>query len=295
MRKDITFTSKGLYCSGWLFAPEALQGQKAPTIVMGHGFTGVKEMGLADFAERFAAAGFVTLVFDYRYFGESEGEPRSQLFPIEQVEDFRNAVTWVSDQPEVDPQRIGLWGTSYGGGVATYVATFDKRIKAVVAQVASTISPENRRAMNPERWDSVGEFLLRDRIERYRTGAVNYMKVVAPEGEPCVLPGQETYEEFMALVPPESSWRNQITLESLEKIREFDPVSLIHLMAPTALLLIPAEKDALLPIDAVKAAYQKAQEPKDIIVLPIKHFDIYREPWLSKAADAAIDWFKKYL
>ena len=97
MRKDITFTSKGLYCSGWLFAPEALQGQKAPTIVMGHGFTGVKEMGLADFAERFAAAGFVTLVFDYRYFGESEGEPRSQLFPIEQVEDFRNAVTWVSD------------------------------------------------------------------------------------------------------------------------------------------------------------------------------------------------------
>jgi len=141
----------------------------------------------------------------------------------------------------------------------------------------------------------VGEFLLRDRIERYRTGAVNYMKVVAPEGEPCVLPGQEIYEEFMALVPPESTWRNQITLESLEKIREFDPVSLIHLMAPTALLLIPAEKDALLPIDAVKAAYQKAQEPKDIIVLSIKHFDIYREPWLSKAADAAIDWFKKYL
>ena len=72
-------------------------------------------------------------------------------------------------------------------------------------------------------------------------------------------------------------------------------VSLIHLMAPTALLLIPAEKDTLLPIDAVKAAYQKAQEPKAIIVLSFKHFDIYREPWLSKAADAAIDWFKKYL
>jgi dienelactone hydrolase len=133
MRKDIMFTSKGLHCRGWLFVPEGLQGRKAPTIVMGHGFTGVKEMGLANFAERFAAAGFVTLVFDYRYFGESEGEPRSQLFPLEQVEDFRNAVTWVSDQPEVDPQRIGLWGTSYGGGIATYVATFDKRIKAVVA------------------------------------------------------------------------------------------------------------------------------------------------------------------
>jgi dienelactone hydrolase len=64
----------------------------------------------------------------FRYFGDSEGEPRSQLFPLHQVEDVRNAITWLSSQPEVDPQRIGIWGTSYGGGI---VVTFDRRIRAV--------------------------------------------------------------------------------------------------------------------------------------------------------------------
>ncbi len=296
MRKDITFTSKGLRCSGWLYVPDDLEaGQEAPAVVMAHGFTGVKEQGLSDFAERFVAAGFVTLVFDYRYFGDSEGEPRSQVFPLEMVEDYRNAITWVSDQPEVDPQRLGIWGTSYSGGLVLYVGTFDKRVKAVVAQVPSTLNPESRRAMDPEKWDSVNEFLLLDRIERYKTGVVNYMKVVAPEREPCVLPGKEAYEGYMAIKELGPNWRNQVTLESLEKIREFDPVSLVHLMAPTALLLIPAEKDGLIPLDAVKATYEKAREPKAISILPIRHFDIYNDPWLSKAAGAAIDWFEQYL
>lgn len=296
MRKNITFTSKSLSCRGWLYVPDDLtQGQKAPTIVMAHGFTGVKEMILPDFAERFAAAGFVTLAFDYRYFGDSEGEPRSQLFPLYQVEDVRNAITWVSGQPEVDPQRIGLWGTSYGGGIVVYTATFDRRVKAVVAQVPATINPEFRRAIDPEGWDARDAFCLRDRIERYKTGAVNYMKVVAPEGEPCVLPGKETYEGYMTLAETSPNWRNQVTIESLEKIREFDPVTMVHWVAPTALLLIPAEKDSLLPVDAVKETYERAREPKALSVLPIEHFEIYDEPWFSKAAGAAIDWFEKYL
>ncbi len=296
MRKNITFFSKGLRCSGWLFVPDDLpEGQRAPIIVMAHGFTGVKEMFLPDFAERFSAAGFVTLAFDYRYFGDSEGEPRCQLFPLHQVEDVRNAITWASDQSEVDPQRVGVWGTSYGGGIVVYAATFDRRIKAVVAQVPSTMSLEFRRAMDPERWDSLDGFLLQDRVERYKTGAVNYLKVVAPEGEPCVFPGKEAYEAYMTLAETSPNWRNQVSVESLEKTRQFDPVSLVHWMAPTALLLIPGEKDSLIPIDAVKDTYERAQEPKDIAILPIGHFDIYEEPWLSKAAGAAIDWFEKYL
>ena len=296
MRKEITFTSKGLHCRGWLYVPDDLaEGQKAPTIVMAHGFSCVKEMMLPDFAERFAAAGFVTLAFDFRYFGDSEGEPRSQLFPLHQVEDVRNAISWVSGQPEVDPQRVGLWGTSYGGGIVVYVATFDKRVKAVVAQVPSAISLESRRARDPEGWDARDGFFLRDRIERYKTGAVNYMKVVAPEGEPCVFPGEESYEAFIGSTESSPNWRNQVTIESLEKTREFDPVSMVHWVAPTALLLIPAEKDSLIPVDAVTETYKRARKPKALSVLPIGHFEIYAEPWLSKASGAAIDWFDKYL
>jgi len=225
MRKDITFTSKGLRCSGWLYVPDDLKsGQKVAAIVTNNGLTGVKEAVLPDYAERFVAAGFVTLVFDYRFFGDSEGEPRNQVFPLEMAEDCRNAISWVSQQPEVDPRRIGIWGTSYGGALVLWVGTFDKRVKAVVAQVPGVVqSPPMRRASNPERWDRLGELLLQDRVERYKTGAVNYMKLVAPEGEPCYLQGKEAYDGYMAMKEKAPNWRNQITLESIEKMREFDP------------------------------------------------------------------------
>jgi len=262
---------------------------------MAHGFSCVKEQTLPDVAELFVAAGFVTLLFDYRFFGDSEGEPRNQLFPLEMVEDYRNAITWLSEQKEVDPQRIGIWGTSYSGGLVLYVGTFDKRVKAVVAVVPYTFSPESQRAINPEKWDIDSEFLLGDRIERYRNGVINYMKVVAPEGQPCKFPGKEAYDFFMSTQETAPNWRNQVTFESLEKMREFDPISSIRLLSPTPLLLIPAENDNFIPLDGVKATYEKALEPKAISILPIGHFDIYREPWLSKAADEAINHYKKYL
>lgn len=296
MRNDVSFDSRGLKCRGWLYLPDGIEAdEKAPTIVMAHGFSAVKEQVLPEFAECFANAGFAVLVFDYRYFGDSEGEPRCQLFPLEMVEDYRNAITWASEQPNVDPARLGIWGTSYSGGLVAYVGTFDRRVKAVVAQVPSLANAETRRAVDSDRWDSVGEFLIQDRITRYKTGSVNYMNVVAPEGEPCVLPGKETYDAFMELKDLAPNWRNQVTLESLEKIREFDTVSLIHLVAPTALLVIASEKDSLIPLETVKAAYDRAIDPKELIVLPIGHFDIYRDPWLSRAANDAVSWFRKYL
>jgi hypothetical protein len=121
------------------------------------------------------------------------------------------------------------------------------------------------------------------------------MKVVAPEGEPCILPGQENYDALTGMAAIAPNWRNEITVESLEKIREFDPVSRIHLIAPRALLVIAAEKDNLIPLEAVSRSFQKALEPKDLIVHPILHFDIYSDPWKTKAASAAINWFEEYL
>jgi len=298
MRQDITFMSQGLRCSGWLYLPNDLPvGQKIPGIVMAHGYSGVKEMYLSNFAERFVGADFVTLVFDYRYCGSSEGEPRGQLFPHEQVEDYRNAITWISDHPQVDPERIGVWGTSKSGGHVLYLAAYDKRVKAVVAQVPSVVTPETRRRRDPEQYDKLGALLMQDRIARYKTGVVNYLKVVAPEGEPCVIRTAEAYEWFMhagrSIAP---NWRNQVTVESLEKEREFDPVGPIRLIAPTPLLLIGAEYDTLVPADLVVAAYERALEPKAVLLLPCGHFDVYHiEPWLSKAAGAAVEWFTNHL
>ena len=213
MRQDISFDSKGLECRGWLYLPDDIkENEKLPAIVMAHGFSAVKEQILPEFAEQYVNAGFAALVFDYRFFGDSEGEPRCQLFPLEMVEDYRNAISWISEHPSVDPERIGIWGTSYSGGLVAYVGAIDKRAKAVVAQVPSIIDPESRRVVDPEKWDALGGFLLQDRIARYSTGKINYMKVVAPEGEPCILPGQENYDAFMEIVDIAPNWRNEVTL-----------------------------------------------------------------------------------
>ena len=296
MRRSVVFKSQGLNCAGWLFVPENLsKSQKAPALVMAHGLAAVKEQGLEPFAKQFCEAGFVTLVFDYRYFGDSEGEPRCQHFPLEMAEDYKNAVTWLQMQTEVDPQRIGVWGTSYSGGIAAHVGTVDPRVKAVVSQVPSMITPTDRQRMNPEKWTQVGEMLSRDRIERYTTGNIVYLKVVASDGSPCVLPGEESYNHYTKYGNDAPNFQNQITFESLERMREFNPVDSIHMMAPTALLVLPAENDSLLPFDAVKAAFDRADEPKEIMPMPIGHYDVYEDPWRSRAIDKSVAWYLRHL
>lgn len=102
---------------------------------MAHGFSAVKEMYLDSFAEVFAGAGLNVLVFDHRNFGASDGEPGQEIDPVAQVRDYRHAITFASGLPEVDPLRIGIWGSSYSGGHVLVVAPIDQRVKAVVSQV----------------------------------------------------------------------------------------------------------------------------------------------------------------
>ena len=97
MRQHVTFPSEGLNCAGWLYVPDDQKdGENRPAIVMAHGFSALKEMHLDNFAQKFEEAGFVVLAFDYRYFGDSEGEPRGHLIPAEQHQDYKNAITWIS-------------------------------------------------------------------------------------------------------------------------------------------------------------------------------------------------------
>ena len=296
MHRNVKFQSQGLNCAGWLFVPEKLpESQNAPALVMAHGLGAVKEQGLEPFAKQFCQAGFVTLVFDYRHFGDSEGEPRCQHFPLEMAEDYKNAITWLSIQPGVDPERIGIWGTSYSGGLVAHVGTVDPRVKAVVSQVPSMITPADRQAMNPKKWAQAGELLARDRVERYTTGKVNYLKVVAADGVPCVLPGEESYSNYTKYGDHAPNFQNQITLESLEKMREFNPVDSIQMMLPTALLVLPAENDSLLPFGAVKAAFDRAAKPKKMIPMPIGHYDVYEDPWRAQAIEKSVAWYREHL
>src|SRR4029450_6305458 len=107
MRRDIAFkTEDGVTLRGWLYLPDEATGP-VPTVVMAHGFSAVKEMYLDSFAEVFAAGGLGALVFDYRNFGASDGEPRQEIDPWQQVRDYRHAITYAQTRPEVAGARIG--------------------------------------------------------------------------------------------------------------------------------------------------------------------------------------------
>src|ERR671918_2190790 len=134
MRQDIEFDAEGVTLRGWLYLPDEATGS-VPTVVMAHGFSAVKEMYLDSYAEAFAAGGLGALVFDNRNFGASDGEPRQEIDPWAQVRDYRHAITWAQTRPEVDPDRIGVWGTSYSGGHRLVLGAIDNRVPGGVAQV----------------------------------------------------------------------------------------------------------------------------------------------------------------
>jgi fermentation-respiration switch protein FrsA (DUF1100 family) len=298
VRRDVTFASQGVDCAGWLFVPDELaEGQQAPAIVMANAFSATKEIYLSNHAERFAAAGFVVLAFDYRTFGDSAGEPRCQVFPHEQVDDLRNAISWLGTQPEVDATKIGAWGVSVGGGHVMFLSAFDKRIKAVVAMIPAINQWENfLTAMPKDAFFGFLGMLTADRQARYTSGQVNYMQLVAPPGEMGMMPNEayEFYTKAQQTVAPK--WENRVTMESLEKFAEYDPTGPIHLVSPTPLLMIVAEQDQIIPATLAQAAYERAGEPKELLMLACQHTDVYNvEPWLSQSADAATNWFTTHL
>src|SRR5271163_4173659 len=135
IREDIRFTvDGGIRLGAWLYLPDNARSQ-CPAITMAHGYAGTREHGIAKFAEEFAKAGFVVLLHDHRTFGVSAGEPRQDVDPWRQIADWRRAITYLESRTEVDPFRIGLWGTSYAGGHALVLGATDKRIACIVAQV----------------------------------------------------------------------------------------------------------------------------------------------------------------
>jgi hypothetical protein len=296
-RRDITFKSRGLSCAGWYYVPKDIKpGEKLPAIVMAPGWSQVKETYLGNFASKFAEAGFAVLVFDYRYFGASEGEPRGQLFYYEQHHDYRNAITWMSLQQEVDPARIGIWGTSYSGAHVLHLAAFDKRIKAVVSQVPATNAWETRyQHLEPDRLAARFMRFASNRKDEYAKGSVNHFPVVAPDGQPSTMPQKGSYEFFMEGAKRAKNWKNQITMESLEINMEYAPTAYIRLITPTPLLMIIANDDIVCPVEQQKKAYEQAKEPKKLTVVKGGHFDIYREDGFSEASAAATAWFKQYL
>ena len=296
VRRDIEFDAEGVTLRGWFYPAEQAR-STAPTVVIAHGFSAVKEMYLDSYAEVFAAAGLNALVFDNRSFGASDGEPRQEIDPWAQVRDYRHAITYATTLPEVDANRIGIWGSSYSGGHVLVVAAIDRRVRAVVSQVPLISGHANFRAL--VRADFIAGFqdgFNADRLARFQGEPPAMVPVVAQDPlAPSALPTHDSWEWFTETGATRApSWRNEVTLRSVEMFTEYEPVTYIPYISPTPLLLLPAIGDHLCPAELAIAAFETAREPKKLTILPGGHFDAYVKGF-EPSSGPARDWFVQHL
>ena len=299
-RKDVEFkTGDNTTLRGWLYQPDGAK-DAVPAIVMAHGYSAVKEMFLDKYGEVFAAAGMAALVFDNRNFGASDGEPRQEIDPWQQVRDYRDAITYATSLPEIDENRIGVFGSSYSGGHVLVVGAIDKRVKCVVSQVPIISGIENaRRLIRADIWDGLRGMFDADRTARYAGDAPAMISVVSSPDEqpqaPAALPTADSWKWFRETRDNRApSWKNEVTLRSVEMFIEYEPGIYIPSISPTPLLMLVARDDVLTVSDLAFAAYETACEPKQLVVLDGGHFDAYIDSF-DKSSSAARDWFSQYL
>jgi uncharacterized protein len=296
MRQDIEFDAEGTTLRGWLYLPPQ-QSMPAPVVVMAHGYAGVKEMLLGEYASVFAQAGLAVLVYDHRNFGDSGGEPRQEIDPIAQVRDYRHAVSYAQTRSELDPKRIGIWGSSYSGGHVLMVAAIDRRVRCVVSQVP-TISGYHaglRRVIGTALPGMLAAFDA-DRLARFKGEKPVMVKMVekGATGQAAAYSTEDTLE-FMAITATTApNWRNEVTLRSIEMSREYEPGIYVPRISPTPLLMIVASEDNIVPCDLALQAYQTALEPKQLLIVSGGHYNSYLREF-ERTSAAARDFYVEHL
>lgn len=283
MVDKVTYHSSGVRCAALLWMPAHATGP-VPGVVLCHGFRGIKEWALPDFAELFAARGYAALAIDYRGFGESEGQ-RGRLVPTEQVEDIRSALSFLAGQPGVDSERLTLYGTSFGGANVIAAAAVDERVRAVVCQVGIG----NVRRAWAEAYERFSERLAEDRIRRARTGISD---TVDP-GE--ILDNDQSNAAFEIATERWPQLRQQFPLEAVDRIFEFSPEDVAAKISPRGALFIGAAVDNAVPVEETTHLYNAAREPKRIEIFDITHYEIYESPHRERAVELADDFLKEYL
>lgn len=300
LREDVTFDAEGALLHAWWYPAQQARGP-SPCVVMAHGWTSTKKIHLDKFAAVFAAAGLCVLVFDNRGWGESgtaPGKPRHEVDPWEQIRDYQHAITFAQNRSEVDPERVGVWGTSFSAAHAFVVAAIDRRVQAVCGQAPfisgratyANLARVNNQVVGP------GCFTA-DRRARARGEPPAVVPVVGTDPAVLVgLPSADAYRFFThARAELDPQWPNEVTLRSLDNFYGYEPARYLPDITPTPLLMIVGREDGLTGGNLAAAAYQTAAEPKSIVFVPGGHFAAYTGDGFALASRAARDWFTTHL
>jgi alpha-beta hydrolase superfamily lysophospholipase len=293
-RHDVSFYSDGVVLRGWFTRPSG--DAPVPTVIATHGLGSVIDF-LEPLAAELVGAGFGVLAFDHRTLGRSDGEPRQEVDPWRQVQDTRNAISFISRRPDVDASRIGMWGASMGGGVAVTTAALDTRIKAVVGVSLVCSGWHASQLMTPPE----GQEALQHALDEDRWGRMQGAPAVTVPALPD-LPDDELdkiEDDSIRFILPRArasaTFRPYMTLRSLEYVRDFEPLAHAHRIGDRPILLIVASEDRLAPIADARAFLDSVPGPNKSMYTIEGHHYVPLDERLEETAQQTIRFYQANL
>ena len=290
--EEVSFFSEGERISAILRLPDGSPPGSWPAIVQGPGWLGLKDAKLyLRYHEGLTDAGFAVMIFDYRGFGESEGD-RRLLSPSRQLEDLVNAVTYLTTREDVDADNIGVFGSGgTGGGNAVLLAAADDRVGCAVAQVPVADGEDWLRRMRREyEWQ---EFLARLRADREQRVTTGEGELVQPREEIMVPTPERRQTKVKADV--DSRVSDGVQLRGAEEILSYKPIDVVDRIAPRGLMVIAVEDDPVTPTDHAISLYERAGAPKKLILQRhTTHYAAY-EQYGEEVVPAIVEWFQQHL
>lgn len=295
--QEVAFEVEGDQVHAWLYLPQNAK-EPAPCIIMAHGMGGVKKMGLDATAAYYQKEGFATLVFDYRRHGQSEGEPRGLIWINDQLADYRSAIEYAKSRPEINPEKIALWGSSLSGGHVLTLAAQNHDIACIIAQVP-LLSGE---AGGKEKIKKIGLGLglklafvhgVRDMVRSWMGLSPHKIPVVGRSGTIALIPDDEAWKTFERVTPPD--YPNEACARIFIRIDKYHPVHHLKKIKSPVLLQI-CEKDlATTPPEIVERAAKELGEKATVVKYPLDHFDIYSNEGFQNSIKDQVKFLKEKL
>ncbi|XMB51506.1 alpha/beta fold hydrolase [Pseudomonas fluorescens] len=288
-RLDVSFLSKGTSCAAWLYLPE--ESAPHPVVVMAHGLGGVREMRLDAFAERFCEAGYACLVFDYRNFGASKGEPRQLLDIASQQEDWRSAVAYARTHEELDPAKVILWGSSFSGGHVIHTAVADEKIAAVIAQCPFTDGLASFFRVNLLTSLKLIMLGVADKAFSILGLARVPVKIAGPKGSAALMTAKDAESGYLGLVPSKYSFKNYVAARFALSIAFYRPGKKTPRLFCPVLFCI-CETDTVAPAGPT-LHYAKRAMDAEIHIFQEGHFDIYVGKAFERVVEKEIAFLRR--
>lgn len=297
-RQEIAFTSHGTTCRAWHYVAEPADGDAGrlrPCIVMAHGFGATRDASLQPYAERFAAAGLDVLVFDYRHFGASDGEPRQLLSLRRQLQDYRAAIDCARTLPGVDAQRIAVWGTSLAGGHALVTAARVAGVAAAVCQcpmmdgLAAVL--EILRYAGPAQLLRLTAHGIIDALGA-PFGVTHYVPTVGPPGTLAIMTSADSNDGYRALTPP--GFRFEVAARIALAVGLYRPVSYAGRVRCPVLVQICGH-DSVAPARAAERVVERLGRFAEVRRYPIGHFEPYVGAHFERSVADQVEFLTRHL